>query len=64
MIRSLDHCILKEDAFEKETLEIELEPTLYNKNGVIRWAIDSLKFAYIRRLLSVAKDNNQYYRLF
>ncbi|XP_076250470.1 protein SERAC1 isoform X1 [Rhynchophorus ferrugineus] len=60
VIRSLDHCILKEDAFEEETLEIE--PTPSNKNGFTRWAIDSIKFAYIRRLLSVAKDNNQYYR--
>ncbi|XP_030753046.1 protein SERAC1 isoform X2 [Sitophilus oryzae] len=60
VIRTMDHCVLKEDTFEEETLEIE--SILDRKSGFFQWTVDSLKFAYVRRLLSVAKDCNKYYR--
>ncbi|CAG9768868.1 unnamed protein product [Ceutorhynchus assimilis] len=61
VLQTMDHYISKEETLDDDMIEIE--PYLeYRETGVIQWILDSLKFAYARRLLSVAKDSDRYFR--
>lgn len=62
VLQTMDHyTISKEELPEEETLEID-PYLMYRKSGIFQWVFDSLKFAYARRLVYVAKDSDKYFR--
>ncbi|XP_050293179.1 protein SERAC1 isoform X2 [Anthonomus grandis grandis] len=62
VLQSMDTYISKEETLEDEIIEIEPYYFEFRKSSLIRWVLDTIKFNYARRLLSVAKGSDKYYR--
>ncbi|KAL1509484.1 hypothetical protein ABEB36_004209 [Hypothenemus hampei] len=61
VLQNMDQYISKEETFEDEIVEIE--PILeFKKISTFQWLLNNLKFAYARRLLAMARDNDMYFK--